>query len=249
MGVFLVKTMIIADIHGYVHLLNQAIAHFEGLSEDTKLVFLGDYIDRGPSSLECLQVVKILQEKYPNRVTTLKGNHEELFEQFLLTGVSFSSNGIWETIKSFYPYEEVPKPIKNFVYQYKEYASRIKTDYPLLVDYLNTLPLYYMDDNIIAVHAGITEDTLNRKDSEFFLWAREEYFVQQNTFNKPIISGHTPIPNLVKYLEGYTIPYHKNNIVSTPDNKYYIDGGVFSTKKLNTVIFENGVLIDNPVFN
>jgi len=77
----------IGDVHGYLQLLvniNQKI----GIDLDTnptsqyKIIFLGDYIDRGPNSIGCVQfLIDLCAED--DHVICLKGNHEDKLEQFL----------------------------------------------------------------------------------------------------------------------------------------------------------------------
>ena len=60
------------------HWVNQTnlIRNDKWLDSSSILVFLGDYIDKGPTSRQTMEFVKSLTEKYPRQVTALLGNHE-----------------------------------------------------------------------------------------------------------------------------------------------------------------------------
>lgn len=69
------KYMIIGDIHGSLESLNQALTLASRL-KITHYIFLGDYIDRGKNSLECLSLILKLFITNPSRYIVLLGNHE-----------------------------------------------------------------------------------------------------------------------------------------------------------------------------
>src|SRR6202030_3562432 len=93
----------IGDIHGCPDELSailKAIAPHEG---DT-IVFVGDYVDRGPAVRDVVEVVLDLQ-KGPAEVITLKGNHEDMMLSYLgfpgHYGESFLFNGGAATLDSY----------------------------------------------------------------------------------------------------------------------------------------------------
>ena len=67
--------MIIGDIHGQfydlLHILEKA-----GKLHKTNFVFLGDYVDRGIHSIECLLLLYVLKMKHHKSISLLRGNHE-----------------------------------------------------------------------------------------------------------------------------------------------------------------------------
>jgi serine/threonine protein phosphatase 1 len=71
-------TIAIGDIHGNREALGDLLEKLlpEIDSQDT-LVFLGDYIDRGPDSRGCIEEIVRLAREAPFSVVPLLGNHEE----------------------------------------------------------------------------------------------------------------------------------------------------------------------------
>ncbi|MEA1985799.1 MAG: metallophosphoesterase [Euryarchaeota archaeon] len=70
-----VPTLIVADIHGDMNALQSALCKRSELGCDT-VVFLGDYIDRGPASLDVLECLFSLKLNEPDTIILLHGNHE-----------------------------------------------------------------------------------------------------------------------------------------------------------------------------
>ena len=66
---------VVGDIHGQFYDLLE-IFKVTGEPPFTNLLFLGDYVDRGVHSIECLCLILSLKVKFKEQVTVLRGNHE-----------------------------------------------------------------------------------------------------------------------------------------------------------------------------
>jgi len=101
---------VIGDLHGSLDLLEHMLERIDdaigtlGLS-DPKLVFVGDYIDRGPSSAGVLRRLHELSTEFPNNVTCLLGNHEQMMLDFIDAPAAHHArwfrNGAEATVASF----------------------------------------------------------------------------------------------------------------------------------------------------
>src|SRR5690606_16724538 len=71
------RTFVIGDVHGERTLLDALLASLPFIAPDDSLVFLGDYIDRGPDSRGVVEILRRLPEKTAGKVVLLRGNHED----------------------------------------------------------------------------------------------------------------------------------------------------------------------------
>ncbi|KAK8841063.1 hypothetical protein M9Y10_027901 [Tritrichomonas musculus] len=66
--------IIVGDIHGSLHDLFRILKFLQ--ENNSKALFLGDYVDRGNFSLECITILLALKILYPDSIFLLRGNHE-----------------------------------------------------------------------------------------------------------------------------------------------------------------------------
>lgn len=136
----------IGDIHGHADKLEQLLlklgyVNFKGAYShpERKVIFVGDYIDRGPKIRETLQIVKAMVDS--GNAIALMGNHEynALCFHFQETDGGHLRKHI---IKNIIQHYETLKQFQNKQKEYEEY-----------LDWFKSLPLYYETDRFKAVHA------------------------------------------------------------------------------------------------
>jgi hypothetical protein len=136
----------IGDIHGHADKL-MALLELLGYSEQKegfvhpsrKVLFVGDYIDRGPQIKETLSIVKKMLKH--NNAVALMGNHEYnaiCFHTEKKTGGHLRKH----SIKNVLQHVETLRQFQNKQDDYEEY-----------VDWFKTLPLFYETENFRAVHS------------------------------------------------------------------------------------------------
>ena len=70
-----VPVTICGDVHGQFHDLIE-LFRMGGDLPNTNFLFMGDYVDRGNHSVECVLLLLCLKLRFPKRCTILRGNHE-----------------------------------------------------------------------------------------------------------------------------------------------------------------------------
>ena len=170
------RLIAVGDIHGCLEDLKCLIAQLGDLS-DTLIVFLGDYIDRGPNSRGVLDYLIQLKERYPHFIM-LKGNHEDMLIDAMESddcGVFrlYIRNGGMETLANYgYP-NDLPS------------AEHLA--------FIRGLPTSYETDEFFFAHAGIDpQRSLNDQDDQDLMWVRRQFLDSPKDFGKTIIHGHTP---------------------------------------------------------
>lgn len=96
------KIFALGDIHGCISFLEDLIAKITVDPKDDQIVFIGDYVDRGPDTKGVVEFILELKEKY--RVTCLIGNHERMFLDYYDYGHNrelYFTNGGTSTIVSY----------------------------------------------------------------------------------------------------------------------------------------------------
>lgn len=228
----------ISDIHGCYNELCSRMEQLGGLATfengKNKLIFLGDYIDRGPESKKVLETIYNWQQSVGTaNLVVLRGNHEDWFLDFL-----DGKGDEWlvedtnlNTSKTFLTHEQLEKVKEmaiggktNSIYSYMRTCMR-ENDKKLIA-WLRKLPYFYETENQIFVHAGIDEeagDWWNCGTPEYVFTGK--FPATTGSFYKDIIAGHISAASVAGSRD-FKGAYYDG------ESHYYIDGSVENTGTL-----------------
>jgi serine/threonine protein phosphatase 1 len=171
------RTLAIGDIHG-CHIALQALVPMIGLSPNDVLVFLGDYIDRGPQSKEV--VSSVLDCCRQGRAIALRGNHEVMLlaaREDPLKAQLWGSYGGDEALRSYGAWGEA------------EWQKYIPNEH---WKFFEDTRSWFETETHIFVHATVVADLSMPDQPDYALyWER---FEQQlfHISKKTVVCGHTP---------------------------------------------------------
>jgi serine/threonine protein phosphatase 1 len=219
----------IGDIHGRLDLLNELLARIESdIAERPTarpvFIFLGDYIDRGPSSRETID--RLVEHGSTNETVFLRGNHEliaikclsdrSLFDQWLRLG------GL-ETLVSYGVLSEPKIGGRQLVELQSGFHHALpQTHFRFFRDLQST----YACGDFFFVHAGAKPNVeLSQQKESDLLWIRGEFLSSNYDFGKIIVHGHTPARE-----------------IEVRPNRINIDTGAFATGRLTCLVLEDNSL-------
>lgn len=179
----------IGDIHGRSDLLTELL---DGIVEDqrrrpevaeTRLVFLGDYVDRGPASR---QVIDHLETGIPPeyRPIFLKGNHEDMLLKALISPAGqeiWLANGGEATLRSY------------GIHRHYVPSSEISEALGTHRRFFDRLELTHEAGDYLFVHAGIRPGiALGAQRPNDLMWIRHDFLGHDGDFGRIVVHGHTP---------------------------------------------------------
>ncbi len=207
------RTFAIGDIHGDLLHLEALVARLPRTDAEDTLVFLGDYVDRGPSSAGVIHFLRFrLPEITAAKLVFLRGNHEDAWlrvhdegwEAFLLP----PQNGALACMRS---WTGGPAVDKKEMPTEEEWARMEDADFfpDDVLAWMRELLWFYEDDHAIYVHAGLVEEggrfahPSETRDRRKLLWTRTRSFFEDYR-GKPVVVGHTVTNTLPPELDGMT---------------------------------------------
>ena len=176
------RTYVFPDLHGRLdHFVNAVHAAFvDDADRDSTMVFLGDYIDRGPESAQLVAALRDLVRSRPKTIA-LSGNHEYMMIWGMSEGdqqfQGWMVNGGIATIESY----------TNGLGELDKHAM---ADDAL---WFVSLPLFHEDAHRVYVHAGVIPGTpLEDQSMEALHWLRYHRLDGMGFNGKHVVHGHTP---------------------------------------------------------
>ncbi len=108
---------VVGDIHGQFHDLMEMFRYC-GKAPDTNFLFLGDYVDRGYYSVECVTLLIALTLRYPGRMTILRGNHEsrqitQVYGFYDECVRKYGTVSVWKLLTDFFEFLPLAALIEN----------------------------------------------------------------------------------------------------------------------------------------
>ncbi len=236
------NTWVIPDIHGCAETLKTLIEVQIKPNKNDHLIFVGDYIDRGPDSKGVIDYIMALQQNDYN-ITPLIGNHEDYCikaweddlnkKSFLGFSSKSSVQKEWERYGG-------KQTMDSFD------AKRAREIPKKYIDWMKSLDYYIVLDDFVVVHAGLNfriDDPF--KDKRAMLWSRDYKIEPEKIGNRRVVHGHLPV-NL-EFID---------MVVKNKDSYWFIDidNGIYFSRKagygnlvalnLNTMVYVVQSLMD-----
>ena len=211
-------TYAIGDVHGRIDLLDELLEQIEadalGRGARAKIVFTGDYVDRGPDSFAVVERLISGPRRGEDEFVCLRGNHDELF---ILAATGLAELPAWaqrlheHALASYGLAPDSP--------------SDQRSEFHRHVSFLAALPLTHDDGTHLFVHAGIRPNVpLDQQAERDLMWIRQEFMDYRGALPRRVVHGHTIVGD---------------DAVVTP-NRISIDTGAYRSGILTAAVLDGG---------
>jgi serine/threonine protein phosphatase 1 len=173
------KIFVVGDIHGCFDKLCALMDKIPLSETRDQLIFIGDYIDRGPSSFDVVNYMIDIKKRLPSTIF-IKGNHEDMLQNYLdgSDRFTYQLNGGQKTLDEYLNRSD------------NKHAFPIPSSH---LEFFDSLQLYHQTDDYIFVHAGLRKKVQLESQAKMdLLWIRDEFIYSDFNFGKQVIFGHTP---------------------------------------------------------
>lgn len=223
----------IGDVHGCYEPMKQLLATIardyadRAFGRTPILVFLGDYVDRGPKSAQVLEALVWLRRRGEVELHLLKGNHEQALMAFIdepATGADWLRFGGADTLASYgvQPPDPAIEGQAGLVRARDELLERMPASHLKL---LQDLELMVTVGDYAFVHAGVRPGVaLAAQSEDDLLWIRKGFVDAPGPFGGVIVHGHT----------------WKGSEPEILDHRLGLDTGCYATGVLTALRLEDG---------
>lgn len=191
----------VGDVHGCLPQMQAALERIDDDIEaqgidDPALVFLGDYVDRGPDSAGVLDEVMQLSLSDPDAVVCLIGNHERMMLDFLdkplKAGPRWLKFGGIETLQSYGITGLNEAALPEQLYEACEELWDALPDG--METWLRKLPMRWASGNLHCAHAGFDPaQPIQQQSQDVMLWGCESFMKTPRTDGNWVVHGHTVV--------------------------------------------------------
>jgi serine/threonine protein phosphatase 1 len=217
----------IGDIHGRADLLEKMFhlieSDMQGYKGESLIIFVGDYVDRGPNSCEVLDLLS--NYRGSTRMLCLRGNHEDIvirfFQDHSVAPGWFHYGGL-QTLRSYgIPVQAATQDFDDIFHLRKQLEERMPKTHRQFLEGLGLMARY---GDYLFVHAGIHPDIpLEEQKEHQLLWIREPFLSSAKDFGFVTVHGHS--------------------IRMKPEvrsNRIGIDTGAYATGHLTCLVLQDG---------
>jgi len=174
------RVFVVGDIHGCLEMLQRLMDKIPWHPDKDRLIFLGDYIDRGENPKGVVDYIVALTRCSPH-VDCLIGNHEAMFLDYL-SGADeelYLRNGGQSTLNS---------------YEADKSGGGDSLVPPEHMAFYKSLKPYIELQDYYVVHAGFRPGVdISEQKLEDMIWIRDPFIHSTYDFGKRVIFGHTPL--------------------------------------------------------
>lgn len=233
------RILAIGDIHGDFSKLMR-LWDKVSVTKDDKVIFLGDYLDRGAGIAETLEWI-IEQSKKPN-VVVLRGNHEQMmldafkndreFMEEILRGekkIITNRDAVEHEAAVIWLINGCEKTCNAFLKLKEKHTLTIDE----IVEFVASSPLSHLmtigDRNYFFCHAGVKPGVpLDKQSDEDLLWIREKFLNYYDGYDV-IIVGHTPTQKVFEFDDDYKVRpmrFLDRNVLMLDTGSYRLSGEI-----------------------
>ncbi len=178
-----VRNLIVGDIHGYLHPLEDALKKIKYNPKSDRFIFIGDYINGGNEPIEVIELLLNIKKEASHQPVFIKGNHDYWFAELLNRDFALFQDKKYIRKK----YKSWMKKGGDTTYNaYRKAHPSVLEQHKH--EFFDELQEFYLWDNKLAVHAGFDpnvgfEKTLKKEPHSLF-WDRNLFKTALTKFGK-----------------------------------------------------------------